>query len=147
VSVNSTPVVQHAELAAHLRVAVTRLARQLRQQSPGGLTPSQWSAMVTVEAHGPLRIGDLADREAVSAPTATRLVASLEDAGLLARTSDPADRRTSYVALTRAGRDKLEWARNVRTARVAQRLSAMSPEDLQRLAELTPLLEQLVADE
>src|SRR3984957_5465273 len=92
--------VAYAETAARLRIAVARLARQLRQHSPGGLTPSQWSALVSVEENASLRIGDLADREGVSAPTATRLVASLEEQGLLSRTTDPADRRTAYVALT-----------------------------------------------
>jgi DNA-binding MarR family transcriptional regulator len=137
----------HAETGARLRVVIARLARQQRQQSPGGLSPSQWSALVTVEEHEPLRIGDLADREAVSAPTATRLVASLEEAGLLSRTSDPADRRTAYVALTQSGREKLDWARGVRTARLVQRLSAMPPEDVQRIVAVLPLLESLLVDE
>ena len=139
--------VAYAETAARLRVAVARLARQLRQHSPGGLTPSQWSALVTVEDKQPLRIGDLADREGVSAPTATRLVASLEEAGLLTRTSDPADRRTAYVGLTTAGSDKLEWARGVRTASLAQRLSAMPEADVRRLVELLPLLESFLVNE
>jgi DNA-binding MarR family transcriptional regulator len=143
----TTDPMAYAETAARLRVAVARLARQLRQHSPGGLSPSQWSALVSVEDHESLRIGDLADREGVSAPTATRLVASLEDAGLLSRTTDPADRRTAYVALTTAGRDKLEWARGVRTASLAQRLSAMPEADVRRLVELLPLLESfLVSD-
>jgi DNA-binding MarR family transcriptional regulator len=143
----ATDPMAYAETAARLRVAVARLARQLRQHSPGGLSPSQWSALVSVEDHESLRIGDLADREGVSAPTATRLVASLEDAGLLSRTTDPADRRTAYVALTTAGRDKLEWARGVRTASLAQRLSAMPEADVRRLVELLPLLESfLVSD-
>ena len=137
----------HAETGARLRVVIARLARQQRQQSPGGLSPSQWSALVTVEEHEPLRIGDLADREAVSAPTATRLVASLEEAGLLSRTSDPSDRRTAYVALTQAGREKLDWARGVRTARLVQRLSAMPPEDIQKIVDVLPLLESLLVDE
>jgi len=137
----------HAETAARLRVVIARLARQQRQQSPGGLSPSQWSALVTVEDHEPLRIGDLADREAVSAPTATRLVASLEEAGLLSRTSDPSDRRTAYVALTQAGREKLEWARGVRTARLVQRLSAMPPDEIQKIVAVLPLLESLLIDE
>lgn len=139
-----TEPVAYAETAARLRVAVARLARQLRQHSPGGLSPSQWSALVTVEDHQRLRIGDLADREGVSAPTATRLVASLEEAGLLTRTTDPADRRTAYVALTSDGREKLEWARGVRTASLAQRLSAMPEGDVRRLVELLPLLESMV---
>jgi DNA-binding MarR family transcriptional regulator len=133
--------VAYAETAARLRVVITRLSRQLRQHSPGGLTPSQWSALVTVEENEPLRIGDLADRENVSAPTATRLVASLEEAGLLSRTSDPADRRTAYVALTQDGRDKLDWARNVRTATLAEHLSAMPEADVRMLNELLPVLE------
>ena len=94
--------VTHAETAARLRVAIARLARQLRQHSPGGLTPSQWSALATVEQFGPLRIGDLAEREGVTAPTATRVVASLEEAGLLSRATDPSVagglRRLQFVA-------------------------------------------------
>jgi DNA-binding MarR family transcriptional regulator len=128
--------VAHAETAARLRVVIARLARQLRQHSPGGLTPSQWSALATAETHGPLRIGDLAEREGVTAPTATRVVASLEEAGLLSRASDPSDRRTSYIALTDAARAKL-----------VQRLSNMPPGDVQRLLDLLPILESLLSED
>jgi DNA-binding MarR family transcriptional regulator len=140
----ATDTIAYGETAARLRVVVARLARQLRQHSPGGLSPSQWSALATVEDHGSLRIGDLADREGVSAPTATRLVASLEEQGLLVRTTDPADRRTAYVALTDAGRARIDWARGVRTASLVQRLSAMPDEDVRRLVDLLPLLETLL---
>ena len=141
----ATEKVQYAEAASRLRIAVARLARQLRQESPGGLSLSQWSAIVTVEENEPLRIGDLAEREGVSAPTATRVVASLEEAGLLSRTTNPADRRTAYVALTPVGREKLEWARNVRTASLAQRLAALPESEVQRLLELLPILESFVS--
>lgn len=137
----------NAETAARLRVAIARLARQLRQHSPGGLTPSQWSALAMVDAHGPLRIGDLAEREGVSAPTATRVVASLEEVGLLSRTSDPSDRRTSYIALTEEGRDKLESTRRLQSTELVQRLSDMPPQDVRRLVELLPILESLLTEE
>ena len=137
----------HAEAAARLRVAITRLQRQLRQQTVGELTLSQWSALVTVEMHGPMRIGDLADREGVSAPTATRLVASLEEHGLLERQTDSADRRSSYVTVTASGREQLEWARQARTAKLAQRLATLSDADVGRLLDVLPLLEALAADE
>jgi DNA-binding MarR family transcriptional regulator len=143
----SPATVELADAAARLRLVVARLARQLRQNSPGGLTLSQWSALVTVEAHVKLRIGDLADREGFSAPTATRLVASLEEQGLLSRSGDPDDRRTSYVTLTEAGREKLEWARNVRTASLARRLGTLPEGSVDRLMEALPLLEMLLVDE
>ncbi|HVV77075.1 MAG TPA: MarR family transcriptional regulator [Mycobacteriales bacterium] len=137
----------HAETAARLRVVIARLARQLRQHSPGGLTPSQWSALAMVDAHGPLRIGDLAEREGVSAPTATRVVASLEELGFLSRTSDPADRRTSYVALTAEGRDKVEFTRRSQSTELVQRLSAMPAQDVRHLVELLPILESLLTED
>ncbi|HTR71093.1 MAG TPA: MarR family transcriptional regulator [Mycobacteriales bacterium] len=137
--------VKYAEAASRLRIAIARLARQLRQESHGGLSLSQWSALVTIEENEPVRIGDLAEREGVSAPTATRVVATLEDDGLLSRTSNPADRRTAYVALTPLGREKLEWARNVRTASLAQRLAGLPDVDVDRLLELVSVLESFVS--
>ncbi|HWB67705.1 MAG TPA: MarR family transcriptional regulator [Mycobacteriales bacterium] len=137
----------HAEVAARLRVAIARLARQLRQQSVGGLSPSQWSAMITIEDNEPVRIGDVAEREGVSAPTATRIVAVLEEAGMVSRSSDPLDRRTAYIALTETGREKLEWSRSVRTAALVQRLGHMSEEDIGRLVAALPVLESLLVDE
>lgn len=137
--------VEYGEVAARLRIAVARLARQLRQSSPGGLTPSQWSALAAVEDNESLRIGDLADVEGVSAPTATRLVASLEEEGLLSRRTDPADRRTAYIALTDAGREKIAWARSVRTASLVEQLSLMSVDDVKRVVDLLPLLESFLA--
>ena len=137
----------HAEAAARLRVAITRLQRQMRQHSVGELTLSQWSALVTVEMYAPLRIGDLAEREGVSAPTATRLVASLEERGLLTRETDTADRRSSYVSVTPEGIEQLEWARRVRTAKLAQRLSTLTDDEVRRVLDILPLLERLAADD
>lgn len=134
----------HADAAARLRVAVARLTRHLRQTAPGELTLSQWSALVTVETQAPVRIGDLAEREGVSAATATRLVASLEERGLVARETDLADRRSSRVSLTPAGRAKLDWARRRRTERLAQRLSTLTDDEVRRLLDALPVLETLV---
>jgi DNA-binding MarR family transcriptional regulator len=138
--------VRAAETAARLRVVVTRLSRSLRTSSPGGLTQSQWSALATVETHEPVRVGDVADHEGVSAPTATRVVASLETLGLVSRVVDPTDRRSAYMSLTPAGRDKLDWARQVRTAALGRRLAALSDDELERLAGILPLLEALTLE-
>lgn len=143
----STTTLAHADAAARLRLAIARLSRQLRQQNVGDLTLSQWSALVTVELHGRLRIGDIADREGVSAPTATRLVASLEERGLLQRETDASDRRSSHVFITDAGRGQLEEFRQASTAKLARRLSVLAQSDVSRLLDVLPLLEELAADD
>lgn len=133
----------HAEAAARLRTAIARLNRRLRQQTAGELTLSQWSALVAIETAGRMRIGDLAAYEHVSAPTATRLVASLEMEGLLRREVDDGDRRSALVSLAEPGRQALAELRRRRTEELAARLAALSPTDLDRLTSALPVLEQL----
>jgi DNA-binding MarR family transcriptional regulator len=134
-----------AELAARLRVAVGRLQRQLRRRAVGDLTLSQVSALVSLEQHGPLRAGDLAARESVSAPTMTRILGALEERALVAREVDPADRRASSVLLTANGTVMLNTLRRERTAFLADRLGRLDDEDRRRLADAVDVLEQLVA--
>jgi DNA-binding MarR family transcriptional regulator len=141
----TAPVVSrsHAETATRLRTAIARLNRRLRQQTVGELTLSQWSALVAVESAGQMRIGDLAAHEHVSAPTATRLVASLETEGLLRREVDDDDRRSALISLTDQGRQALAELRRKRTEALAARLAGLSPVDLHRLINALPVLEQL----
>ena len=80
-------------LAAHLRLVITRTARRLRQEAGTDLGPSQTSALATIERHGPLTPSELARMERIQRPTATRIVARLEVAGLVGRVADPADGR------------------------------------------------------
>ena len=86
------------ELAARLRMAVTRLARRLRQEGQTGLTPSQTAALTTVERHGPLTPSEFAAVEGVRRPTATRALDSLEAAGLVVREADPTDGRAGSAS-------------------------------------------------
>jgi DNA-binding MarR family transcriptional regulator len=139
----ATPPLVQAAAASRLRAAIARLNRMLRQQTVGELTLSQWSALITVESSSGLRIGELADREHVSAPTATRLVAALEAQGLVSRVTDANDRRSAFIAVTEAGAAALAEARRARTASLASRLARMSAEDLQRLLDALPVLERL----
>src|SRR3954464_6217084 len=79
------------ELAPRLRWAITRMGRRLRQEAGVDLGPSQVAALATVERHGTLSPSELAERERIKRPTATRIVRHLEAAGLLERVRDPAD--------------------------------------------------------
>src|SRR5437762_13697811 len=100
-----------SELAAHLRLVITRTARRLRQEAGADLSPSQTAALATIERHGPLTPSELASYERIQRPTATRVLARLEEAGLVTRAAGPADRRSSLVSLSAEGRALLEPVR------------------------------------
>lgn len=131
------------ELVARLRVAVARLNRQLRQQSGTGLPLSLQSALVSVEHRGPLTLGELAAIEQIAPATVTKIVTKLVDQGLVARSSDPDDRRVSRVELTTAGADQLAESRSRRNAWLAERVrapDAPSPADLRVAADVLEAL-------
>jgi DNA-binding MarR family transcriptional regulator len=134
------------ELSARLRLAVARIARQLRQDNPEGLTLTQLSTLVRVEEHEPVRPGQLASLEGISPSTLTRLIASLEDAGLLLRMTDPTDGRVSYLRLSDEGRATLTRIRGRRTALLQQRIAALSDTDRDALAAAVTALEQIGND-
>src|SRR3954469_18597718 len=110
------------DLAHRLRPVLTRLARRMRQEASGALSPTQGAALGTIDCHGPLTPSELASRERIQRPTATRVLARLEEAGLIARTADPTDRRSSLVSITEPGRALLDSVRDRKDAYLAQRL-------------------------
>src|SRR5919205_1287050 len=91
------------DLATRLRLAITRLNRRLRRQSGAQLTPSQASALSSIERLGPLTLGELSAVEDVRPPTMTKVVADLEEQGLVRRHTDPRDRRIARVETTDEG--------------------------------------------
>jgi DNA-binding MarR family transcriptional regulator len=131
------------ELAARLRLATARLYRRLRQHSLGGLTPSQLSCLTSVEKLEPVRLGDLAAREAVAPPTLTRIVAGMVELGMMARRADPDDARAALLTTTEKGRTALQTIREERTAYLVERLHHLTDEDRQHLPALVDLLERL----
>ena len=133
------------ELAAALRLSVTRLARILRQQSDADLTPTQLSALATLERRGPVPIGVLADEEQIGAPTATKTIDRLVAAGHVERHAAPADRRVTLVEVTDDGRALLAELRARKTAWLTTRLAALSEEDRRAAADAVAVLERLTA--
>jgi DNA-binding MarR family transcriptional regulator len=134
-------------LASRLRLAVARTARRLRQEAGGGLSPTLTAALASIENHGPLTPSELADRERVKRPTATRLIGNLEENGYVTRTSDPSDRRSSLIAVTPEGRELLRTLRTRKDAYLAQRLRKLSAEDRETLDRAANLLERLLEED
>jgi DNA-binding MarR family transcriptional regulator len=128
---------------ARLRVAIARLSRWLRRHELAGLTPTQLSALSTVDRIGPLRLGDLAAAEGIAPSTLTRLVTVLEERGYVERCPVPNDARASTLAIAPAGHEVLELIREQSTILLADRLRTLTAEERAAVAAALPALERL----
>ena len=135
------------DLAGRLRLVVTRLARRLRQEGSSGLTPSQGSALATVEREGPVTPSALAVHERIQRPTATRLLAALERDGLVVREGDPTDGRVTRVSLSPEGRRVLRRLRGRKQAYLERRLRGLDDEERATLERAAAILERVLRDE
>ncbi|MEN3302948.1 MAG: hypothetical protein V7633_5006 [Pseudonocardia sp.] len=133
--------------ATRLRLAVGRLHRRIRIDGRESVPPLQLSALATIDLNGPLRLSDLARREAVTAPTMSRVLAALDDNGLVVRAADPQDARGVLITLSDKGRTVLEEIRNHRTALVARRLARLDEAQREALRAALPAIEALLVDE
>ena len=132
---------------ARLRVAIGRLHRRMVQRTSGNLTFSQTSALVAVEKVGPIRLGELAARERVAAPSMTRTVSGLVETGLLHRAGDPQDGRSFLLSITDLGRVFLAGLRTERNAALAEGVSHLSQDEYAALRAALPVLEHLAEQE
>lgn len=142
-STGPAPLPEVGELATELRTQMGRLKRLVRHHSREDLTPSQISALASLDGHGPLRLGELARVEAISPPSLTKIIGGLEQRGFVERTGDPTDRRSAVVDLTAAGRAALQAVRNERTAFLARRIATLTTAERNQLATAVGLLRQL----
>ncbi|MBP2705589.1 MarR family transcriptional regulator [Microbispora sp. RL4-1S] len=133
-----------AGLASALRVSLARLTRRLRRQAAHhSLTPTQLATLSAVERHTAMTPSELAEHEKVQPPSMTRVVAKLEERGLLTRSPHPTDRRQVTVSVTPQGATLLKEERRAKEAWLAQRLKELTPEERATLRAAAPILEKL----
>jgi DNA-binding MarR family transcriptional regulator len=129
-----------AQLAITLRDAIYRFNRRSRQTRPvGDLTVAQLSALTSLELGGALTPSELAEIERVQPPTMTKLVAKLEERGLVRRTPHPTDRRQVILSVTEPGQVILAQFERARDEWLTRRLAELSTEEreiLRRAAEI-----------
>ena len=131
-------------LASELRTSVMRLARRLRRmRADSTLSLGQLAALGTVERHGPMTPGELAEHERVQPPSMTRIVKALEEAGYVTRSPHPTDGRQVVVAVSQEGKQLLREDRRKREAWLAQRLQELAPEERELLRRAAEVLERL----
>lgn len=133
------------DLAPRLRIGVARLARRLRQEGAGeDTTPSQLTALSALYHQGPMTPGELAAHERVKPPSMTRIVAALEERGLVSREPDADDGRVVRIVVTGAGRAAHEAYQQRRDEWLHRRLATLTGEQRAVLAKAADLLDRLV---
>ncbi len=133
-------------LASELRLAVHRLTRRLRQQTPDdGLTLTQLSALSVIWREGPLTAGDLAAKEQVRPPSITRVLTGLEALRLIQRTENPRDGRQVLVRITDEGEHRLLEHIRARELWLVRRLAELSESERELLSAAGVLLDRLAA--
>jgi DNA-binding MarR family transcriptional regulator len=137
-----------AGLASALRISVSRLARRLRaERRSEGLEPdlsdTQLAALAALERHSAMTPGELADHEKVQPPSMTRVIAVLEERGLVMRAPHASDRRQVVLTATDYGREVVQQSRRLREAWLAKRLRELTPQQRAALRAAAPILEKL----
>ncbi|SEG92388.1 DNA-binding transcriptional regulator, MarR family [Thermomonospora echinospora] len=145
------------ELAEELRISVARLSRRLRSVSAGApagtrpdgspqparLTMSQHAVLAVLERHRSMTPRELADHERVQPPSMTRVIAALEEQGLVERSPHPTDGRQVVLRVTERGTRLLEEERRRKEAWLSQRLRELTPQEREILHQAAPILDRL----
>ena len=132
------------DLATGLYSSLVRALRWLRRTGPTDIGHGGLSAMATLLTAGPMRSGQLADREGVAPSTMSRIIDSLVGESLVERVPDPLDRRALLIRLTPAGSEAIEGARAVRSGALRERLAELSDPEREAIRAALPALAHLV---
>jgi DNA-binding MarR family transcriptional regulator len=133
-------------VADRLRPTLLHLSRELRRERIAGVSPHQVSLLSLIKYAPGVTVGQLAAEERVSTAAMSKRVSRLERDGLVARTPSEADRRRVGLTLTDEGQRTLRRVRSRRTAWLASRLGALSPEELAALSAAVDSLGRLVSE-
>lgn len=133
-----------AELASVLRPSLLRLTRMIRNQRVDmSVTLTQLSAINTLHKQGPMSAGELATCERVQPPSMTKVLAHLEERGLIRREAHPGDRRQAIMSITPDGIALLDSERRSRDEWLTQRLAQLTPDERAAIRNVVPVLDKL----
>lgn len=133
------------DMATGLHSAAIRLLRLVRREDrESGLTGPRLSALSVLVFGGPTSLGALAAAEQVRAPTMTRIVEGLVQAGLATRDAEPGNRRQVRIAATEAGVRLLEAGRERRVRALAERIARLAESERRALGRAVEILDRVL---
>jgi len=138
------------ELIDQLEAALTSI-RQAKTSAPpanGLRMPEQHILWIVAAMNNgePVMPSDIAKRLNVTSAAVTHHLTSLEDRGLIARTSTTDDRRLLLVSLTKEGKTAVEDSKKQMRATMAGLVNFLGEDDSRTLTALVHKISQYVAE-
>src|SRR3954470_6301341 len=123
---------------------ISRLARELelrleRLYREHGLEPGGYDVLAPLRRSGPpyrLRASEFTNALMLTSSGTTKRLDRLEQAGLIARSPDPGDRRGTLITLTDAGLERIDAVTEAHLANERRLLDALSAAEQRQLADL-----------
>jgi len=133
-----------SDLAGQLRLSVVRLNRRLRsQRTDETVSLTQISAMATLNRCGPMTPSELASSERVRPPSMTRVIAALEEEGMVSRRDHPTDGRQSIIELSPAGAELLAAEASAKERWLDKRLAELTETERVALARASEIIDRM----
>lgn len=135
-------------LAARLLRGTLGLSRRLRAiRTAGALSPTKLLVLANLRRDGGVAAADLAAEFRVLPQSLTRLLASLDTAGLIVREPDPTDGRKSLIRITPAGEAALSAEMRNRRERLAAAIGhTLTPAEMGMIGIATDLMLRLATE-
>ena len=128
-----------AETAHAMRKAFDRRAAGL------GVTRAQWKVLFRLTRQPGLRQIELADMLDIEPITLSRIVDRLDEAGLVERKPDPADRRAWRLHVTASARPLVEKLHRVADEMIGEAFSGIGAEDVETTRNTLALVRENIA--
>jgi DNA-binding MarR family transcriptional regulator len=132
-------------IAEQMHSAAIHLLRKLRREdAESGLNAPRLSALSVIVFAGPVTLGDLAAAEQVRPPTMTRIVDALVEQGLVTRSRNAEDGRSTVIAATGVGKKLLMQGRERRVRALAIQIAALDGPNRKALQEAAEILKRVI---
>jgi DNA-binding MarR family transcriptional regulator len=123
---------EFGELSARMRQVMAARADRLQP----GMLPGTYKVFTTIVKHGPITPSALAETLVADKGQVSRTVRELERSGLIERTADPADGRSTRLTATPNGVERLAAARSADPHALQDRLADWDVSDIRTLTRL-----------
>lgn len=125
----------------NIATLIAQVSRMIRRNFDArareiGVTRPQWQVLSLLNHHAGIHQGGLADILEVEPITAGRMIDRLQEAGLVERRPDPADRRAWRLFLTERGSEQLDRLRPFAREALSIALEGVAQEDIDRTTEV-----------